>query len=553
MTLVKSSQDDFSAGAYPLQAFEKVPANALSDALEALIGDDGLPYGRGGSAYQSNANTAAGRFFWSGWLGAGRRVLWTTTGNKLYTLAADFATPIELSATEGNFTRGKAAIINGMVVLPGGAIWGGSLKTAAYTVGTIDLTQNSDQVVGHGTAFLANVDAGMLLNHGRFYVVKSVEDDTHLTLAENYQGGSAVNDTYAMVVLGGAGKVAQLYVAVANRLIAMIDDTLYESQINDPQAFGIDNLIQMPAGVRILGGEAIRDQLIVFTTAGVFVVSNVALDLEDADGNPQQRLERVNTDLILASWEGIANWRNSLIVPAIDGVWIFDGLSAPLRISEGIQAQYEALFAVSTSHGGYAAVFRNHYLLPIPGEGVLVCRLLATRRGRGTTAFGWTRFDDVNFGAAVHGLGVAVQPDASSAPLLLGVDRTNGRVLSLRYLDPASPSDADGDVPVMELVTREYEVGGVHRALVRRLVARYDLVNASGVSALELAYSIDGGAWVTVTGNAPEATLADDPHVWEVNKKAHGIRFRIRSSGAATKLVLHSLELAFRPSGRAVT
>jgi hypothetical protein len=76
-----------------------------------------------------------------------------------------------------------------MLFIDGGTIYGGSRKAADYTTGTVTVTQGSKVVTGAGTAWLANVDAGMLLRLGatRIYVVSAVLGDTSLELFEAYE------------------------------------------------------------------------------------------------------------------------------------------------------------------------------------------------------------------------------------------------------------------------------------------------------------------------------------------------------------------------------
>lgn len=558
MGLAKVGQDDFSAGSYTEQPFEKVPTNGVSDLLEGLIGDDGLPFRRGGATTLSDTNKASGYFFWRGWLAVGERVLWGDNTGALWTLNGSTPQAVPNDSGSAGAYSGKAAVLNGMVILPDGTIWGGSYKTSNYNTGTMDMVMGSDQVVGHGTAWLANLDPGMLFQYDRVYVIKSIQDDTHLTLATPSTADATLENYVAAVYRSAAsGSIpAGMYASAGNRLFALQGNRIYESNIGDPQSFaGFENSIDLPAGVRILGAEGLRDQLLVFTTGGMFVLSNVALDLEDPDGNVQQRLELVNSELILWSWEGVASWRNALIVPATDGVYVLDAISAPQRISEGIQIPYERQTAFGTGFGygaGYSAVYRGHYFLPIRDNGgvneqVLVCRLTPTRRGRGDTAFAWSRFKNKIAAVApwqANNLGNQVK--------LIGVNVTNNRIETLKWFDPTTATEADGTAHVMELVTREYEVGGVHTALVRSFLSRYELTNAGGTSTLSLAYSIDGGAFVTVAGAAPEATLADKAYLWKIDKRAHGIRFRIRTTGAATKALLHMLEASYRPSGRVI-
>jgi hypothetical protein len=76
---------------------------------------------------------------------------------------------------------------------------------------------------------------------------------------------------------------------------------------------------------------ALGDDVLVFTTAGLYVLGNIAYDLTDAAGNLQQTLRRMTPDLILWGDAGIASWGNELIVPATDGVWLV-GAGGQIRL-----------------------------------------------------------------------------------------------------------------------------------------------------------------------------------------------------------------------------
>ncbi len=67
-----------------------------------------------------------------------------------------------------------------------------------YSTGTITVTNGSTAVVGSGTTWLSsNVKAGDVLNvAGQLYLIASVEDVTHLTLALAYGGATASGLAY---------------------------------------------------------------------------------------------------------------------------------------------------------------------------------------------------------------------------------------------------------------------------------------------------------------------------------------------------------------------
>src|SRR4051794_36693266 len=87
-------QDDFSAGAFPLQ--ERVPRTAVEDAVNCLIEDDGSLLKRGGGAYKStSAYGAAILALFDRVLGAGQRTVFLAA-DRIGQLVADDATPADI-------------------------------------------------------------------------------------------------------------------------------------------------------------------------------------------------------------------------------------------------------------------------------------------------------------------------------------------------------------------------------------------------------------------------------------------------------------------------
>ena len=443
--------------------------------------------------------------------------------------------------------------MNGMLFFPGGAIYGGSRKTSAVSIaGEVIVANEGSPIVQTANPPTTpwnsgSIDVGMLLRlktglgDHRYYAVKSIDNDHQVTLASPYLGPSFVDFIdFEFVPVGSLSQVATIYFVAGNRLIACDGDRAYESNIGDPNTFTADEYQRVPAGAQILGGEGIRDTGLLFTTAGVWAIGNLAFRLTDANGSMQQRFEQVSRDLIVWSWPGITQWGTRLIVPAVDGVWLVDSISAPERITTGLDELYRS-YVDAGHHTGIAAVFNNHYFLPILDSSnalidLLVCRLAPTRRGH---AFGWTRFS--GDGATVSALAVRAATTTARQPALLGAHRTNGRVLRLPYHIP-SATDADASAFQMELVSRQWFSGNLVKNFVAKIRAR---IASTGTTAA--AWQEEDGGWTSLSPDAAAATLTGEPAKWNVGKLRRAIRFRLRSSGP---FVLHSLEVFIRQSGR---
>jgi hypothetical protein len=370
-------------------------------------------------------------------------------------------------------------------------------------------------------------------------------------------------------------------VQAGGRIWSLEGDKAYFSAWGNPHSWGANDYHQLPGGVRILGGEAVRDQLLLFTTAGLWVVSNIQLDLSDEFGNPQQRLEQVSSELVLWDPAGIADYENARVVPATDGVYLVDGVSAPVLISRSIEKVYRD-YVRAGYRPGRATVYRSHYLLPILDssgdvEDVLVCRLNRTVEAVIGVVFPWTRLD--GFGGNVSAFAVRIGT-TTRQPQLLGASRAAaGRVLKCgTFFEPAAAvkNDADGTTHQFDVVTRDFATGDPTRFgshLVRRLRLRYELIDADADNPTIQAYFSKGtlqqgvslwgsltwgtGLWTDETGaefrqmqgSAPE----DDgrrPFAWGLQAQTRHIRYRLISSDPAASLVLRSLESLIRPSER---
>lgn len=91
---------------------------------------------------------------------------------------------------------------------------------AWYRTGTVAITNGSTAVVGTGTAFVANVVAGLgiFLPDGRIYEVASVTSNTALTLATPYLGSSGSGQAYQIVPTRGPE------LGLAQAIAALIQD-----------------------------------------------------------------------------------------------------------------------------------------------------------------------------------------------------------------------------------------------------------------------------------------------------------------------------------------
>src|SRR5215831_1666233 len=350
-------------------------------------------------------------------------------------------------------------------------IWDGWLATSGHTT-LIASTTEYGKLEGSGA--VTALGHGGQSSPGKAVAYKGV---LYLPGGQTYDG----------TTWGTAAKVAPYYAVVANRLLAASNDTVWFSHIStagvpEPAKYEPNDFHTIPGGVQILGIEGGRDSCIVFTTGGVWVISNMAMNLVDATGNVQQRLDRFSGDLVLWGAQGIAAWQGNLIVPGTDAVWLINrGVSSEVpksfsRIGDPIHSLYEEYVRSSYVPGG-ACVHESNYLLPVLGYGTVVdllaCRLdIPHPAGQGQGA--WSRL--AGSGAKVPALVSRVSDQTAREPELLGVEHEgNRRVLTLNYYLPTAVNhrDADGTVPPFSLETRGYATGQLDVNLVARLRIGY--------------------------------------------------------------------------------
>lgn len=159
-------QEDFSAGIVRDQSPATIDTRAVHDLINGLVEEDGSPYKRGGSAYQSDAafGSSGLTFLWDGYFDAGQRTVFANASD-FGVLDSDDESPVNLGG-DGLSAPVGAALLEGMLFIGGGYIYGGSRKTAAYSTTTSDttVTNGSATVTDPDGGFTANVDAGMLMH-----------------------------------------------------------------------------------------------------------------------------------------------------------------------------------------------------------------------------------------------------------------------------------------------------------------------------------------------------------------------------------------------------
>jgi hypothetical protein len=581
MSLGVLVQRNFSGGFWANPSRELIPENGVAKARNALLEEDGTIFRRGGSEYLTSAFGTDLRFLWDGYLTAGDRTLVaSTTDFGVVDQAGTGLVNLGGSGTDGQ----RPAAGTGMVFVPCGssgvgtvAVYAGSRK-GSYSFGDITTTDGSTTVTGGGgTTWSAGVDAGMVITSGGQFVgvVKEVTGDTSLELrspAATVLTAAAYSAVGVYEFQPTAGDPVAGVATISNpvRLIVGNGDQVHFSASGNPLSFDPTDYYLLPGGAQVLGLEALRNVLFVFTTAGVFTVTGLDYDLTDALGNVQHRVEQISRDLVLADARGIAGWRGSLLVPCTDDVYLVSESAAPEPVSAPIRLLYRSY--VKEGYGfGHATVYRNHLFLPVVNGSEWIDTLVL-RLDQG----GWTQWD----GHGGTSLGFAARSKRGAQPArLLSINA--GRVLDLAGAfdpDEDNTQDADGTVHQFEVVTRDFTTDGLRRALVKKIRLRYELNDTGDTPTIRAGFgtgqvSTAGTMWgsstwgsflwggassddqfVDMDGEAPPDN-GTSPFVWPVIPGETGVRprfarFRFVQDEACSGCKIRALEVFIRQGGR---
>jgi hypothetical protein len=591
MALASIVQDQFGGGIF---RGRRAPADSVYDAINALLNDERELYRRGGSKYKSNANAGATLLgLRELQLPVGQRTIFWSSG-AFYVLDGDDATPVNITSTVPA-PLVRPATLAGAAFLPTSLgvelVYGGSRKTSNYSTGTVTITAGSTNVTGAGTSWLSGADAGMILKKqvgNLFGVVRQVTSNTALTLAspapESYSGTYVLVPWFQNSSLSPSTSdpTTAYYTVAGQRLIRVFDNRAYFSRrqadagfwhvapsgptIVAPLENELTDFHEIPRSQTVVGADALGGALLVFTTGGVWVVSNLELDLLDDVGNVQHQVSQVSQDLVLWSDSGLAAYQGALVVPAVDDVYAFSLDGPPVALSQGIRPLYRE-YVEAGYRCGLASVYRGQYWLPIlDGSNnvvdVLTCRLdLADLSGARRPC--WTRQAN---GAAGRAYATRIGATART-PKLLGLDGL--RVSDLTGCfdpDATRKDDADGTDHQLTVDSNDFQTGSGGRAnMVRSALVTAELVDAASDNPTYQFFTSAGPEGSTYTqaadmstgsGNMPETDGTTLTQILVVGpngaggRKVDRIRWRFRTTGAAASAVLRRVELKIRVAGR---
>jgi hypothetical protein len=559
------AQDSFASGAFP--GLEVVPPNGAEDIVNGLIADDGALIRRGGSTFKTSPAVSGNIIgLWDGFLIPGRRTL-LHTASAVYMLNEDDVTPAQLAGSV-TLAKGRWTQVANLLIRPLSPpsqltllVVGGARPFAAHTEGNASTTQGSTTVTGTGTNWGGSTLTGSVLTVAGFrpVAVKQADSDTQLTLTDPWPYATSTTTSYSIqaaityaspdtAVATGQyiSRVSQMF----DRLILGNGNRVSFTHFNNVSGIDVPTLDfavttdfhLLPEGVIVTALEPLRDTLLIFTTAGVWGLTGLAFDIVDQAGNTQQRLEQINRDLVLWGEEGLASYGGSVVVPAVNDVYLFSGLGAPQPVTGGARSLYRS-YVRQGYQPGQATVYHGHYLLPILDASGSWVDLMVWRLDMPGVPF--TRWD----GHAAQSKAFTVRTgDAQRQPTLLG--GVSGRVEDYTgVFDPSTGTDPDGSSHSLKVTTRTFQAGTLPRFWAR-LRARFEADDAGTDNpswSAEVAEGRPGSDFTGLPGNAPEG---ESVFTWPVSTRARAVRFRLSSVESSAKAVLRSVEVAFRQIGR---
>jgi hypothetical protein len=465
----------------------------------------------------------------------------------------DFSAGVFINSSLENIPRNGLADAMNLLVeddralrIRGGSRWAAPALGAGSSIywmwsGVIGSTQRT--IVANGSGVAASDDSA---NTTSAIAAASPGRGPAVSLAGYlFMPQSGVTLTGALAV-GAAPLIRQCYAVAGNRLWAAdINSTRVDfSDVGTPGTFGATSFHQIAEG-GILGLMGLRDAVVVFTTAGVWVISNVGANLTDGAGNVQHRIDRYSRGLILWDANGLgAAYEGALVVPARDGVYLMsygvasEAPQAFTLISGPISTLYRSYVAAGYIPG-QPTVYRGTLLLPIRTSAGAFIDLLACRLDM--PGFPWTRISH----EATGPLTVARSIFTSN---LIGGGVGDDRLMTLDYFDRSlSTTDADAQTWPTFALFRAAAPPSNQATLVRFRLG-YEQTGGTGTAA---SYQTLLGVPEALSGTAGDNSLTERaPHTWRVARPAKYASVMVEQAGQPSVFKIKSAEWFIRDRGR---
>ncbi len=552
--LVKLTQDQWDAGLFRNLEPSRIPENGAYDIVNGFLdAERGVIYRRGGSTYVSSAagDNLEKVYSWGDRVligGADQVFVYDALGNTFLSLASSTYAVGPVRAATDNLAA-YTYLTTGSRHAPRIRLTGGATSSYSYSTGTASVTLGSTTVTGTGTAWAPPVGAIFQIGND-IGVVEATISGTSLRLKSPWTGPTASGAVYGLGTTASPAPSSipdhsttpPVAVGASGRLVVGFVDTIAFSQINQPTNFAATDFHTVPDNGTVIDLVPFRDRLLVFTTVGLYAIDNMSLDLTDAAGDPQQTMTLIDRDLVLAGVGAVGMWRNLLVAPSGDNVYLMDGVSTPVQIGDSVSEFLEQPtggIAVATTVG-QAAVQNDHYLLPVSGdtETVLACNL-ETRA--------WSRVEGFSGGIAgfdereVDGYQYAVRGE---------------RLVSIHlWWSPSSTykNEPDGTTHEFQVTTRDFILSGLRGFCkkIRLWVEGVDAASDNPTITASYATGPAGSSFTSLGSTTAESTGDTSLTPWTVGVGGHRIRFKFSSTSPFASLKFKALDVFVRPKGRA--
>ncbi|WGT32149.1 hypothetical protein [Pseudomonas atacamensis] len=209
-----------------------------------------------------------------------------------------------------------------------------------YKTGTVSVTQNSNAVIGTGTAFIANSRVGDALRgpDGGWYEVTNIASDTAMSISPNYQGPTNAAGAYALAPMQGYVKdSADALRSLVNQfggVMAVLGQTPTQTGVR--ASLNLTNTDGLPEGVtnKYVSGSGVR----AITLTGLDLTSSTPVVSTDsiliADGKLQAQVNAGVSPGYIDGLNPIWNSANSISVDS--GTAYIPGSTKALRVSASL-------------------------------------------------------------------------------------------------------------------------------------------------------------------------------------------------------------------------
>ncbi len=209
-----------------------------------------------------------------------------------------------------------------------------------YKTGTVSVTQNSNAVIGTGTAFIANSRVGDAFRgpDGGWYEVTNIASDTAMSISPNYQGATNAAGAYALAPMQGYVKdSADALRSLVNQfggVMAVLGQTPTQTGVR--ASLNLTNTDGLPEGVtnKYMSGSGVR----AIALTGLDLTSSTPVVSTDSILIAAGKLQaQVNAGVSPGYIDGLNPiWNSATSISVDSGTAYIPGSTKALRVSASL-------------------------------------------------------------------------------------------------------------------------------------------------------------------------------------------------------------------------